>query len=133
MPHVVFASPLRLNEIAARFEPLQQSEGGVHVHLMDAYLGSEAVLIETHVGEPTITQHVGLMIIARPRPDSLDTNEYTIQLGTIGQPRPTAGIHQAVGLVAEWVLKLHPDNRIIKQKLKTTTGTGGRPNDEPDD
>ena len=66
MPHVVFTSPLTLAEMIARFEPIQWSEAGTHVHLMDAYLGREAILIETHVGEPTITQHVALVIITRP-------------------------------------------------------------------
>jgi len=117
MPHIVFASPLTLNEMAQRFEPLQYGDAGINIHLMNAFLSRISLLIEVHVGEPTITQHVALMIIARPNPDSADRNEYTIQLGSIGQPRPTAGVHRAVRLLADWALNLHPDNRVIKEKV----------------
>ena len=117
MPHIVFSSPLTLEQMAARFEPKQQSEAGTVIRLMNAYLGREALLVETHVGEPTITQHVALVIVARVKPDTPDTKEYTVQLSTLGQPRPTAGIHQAVTLLGDWVLSLHPDNRIVKEKV----------------
>ncbi|MEP7293678.1 MAG: tRNA (guanosine(46)-N7)-methyltransferase TrmB [Chloroflexota bacterium] len=117
MPHVVFASPLTLEQIADRFEPQQHADADNSLNLMNAYLGREALLVEAHVGEPTITQHVALMIIARVEPDTPDVNEYTIQLSTLGQPRPTAGIHSAVRLLADWVLSLHPENRIVKEKV----------------
>ena len=117
MPHIVFSSPLTLSEIAQRFEPLQHSEGGINVHLMKSFLGRESLLIETHVGEPTITQHVALLLIERPQPDTVGATEYTIQLGTIGQPRATPGVHRAVRLLGDWVLGLHPDNRVIKEKV----------------
>ncbi|MBI1259140.1 MAG: tRNA (guanosine(46)-N7)-methyltransferase TrmB [Chloroflexi bacterium] len=117
MPHIVFASPLTLNEIAERFEPLQQSADGINVHLMKSFLGRESLLIETHVGETTITQHVALLLIERPQPDTPGTTEYTIQLGTIGQPRATPGVHQAVRLLGDWALGLHPDNHVIKEKV----------------
>ena len=42
MPHVVFASPLTLHEIAERFEPLQQSDGGINVHLMKPISGQRS-------------------------------------------------------------------------------------------
>ncbi len=80
---------------------------------MDAYLNPRALLIETHVGELTITQHVALLISARQHP----AHEYTIHLGTVGQPRPTEGIHTAVRLLADWALALHPENKLIKQKV----------------
>jgi hypothetical protein len=86
---------------------------------MNAYLGREAILIETHVGEPTITQHVALVLVARKHPEThtADQHEYTIQLGTLGQPRPTEGVHRAVKLLAEWALRLHPENAVLKQKV----------------
>jgi tRNA (guanine-N7-)-methyltransferase len=117
VPHIVFTSPLRLNEMAERFESIQHAEDGINVHLMKAFLGRDALLIEAHVGEPTITQHVALMMIMRPEPDTPGAVEYTIQPGSIGQARPTAGIHMAVRLLAEWVLSLHPGNRVIKEKV----------------
>ncbi len=115
MPHVVFTSPLSLADMAARFQPMQRSEGGITVHLSNAFLGSEALLIETHVGEPTITQHLALILVARQPPHP--PGEYTIQMSTIGQPRPTVGVHRAVRLLADWALQLHPDNRLLQQKV----------------
>jgi len=119
MPHVVFISPLTLNAMAERFEPIKYSEGGTSIHLMGAFVGKEALLIEAHVGEPTITQHVALLIAPHLHRETQASgmSEYTIQLGTIGQPRATAGMHQAVRLLKGWVLSLHPDSRIIKEKL----------------
>jgi hypothetical protein len=117
MPHVVFSSPLSLNEMLDRFEPQKHSEAGINVSLMNAYLGREALLVETHVGEPTISQNVALVVVRRLHPDTPGADEYTIQLSTLGMPRPTVGIHHAVKLLSEWVLSLHPDTRIIKQKV----------------
>ncbi len=121
MPHLVFASPMTLDEIAARFEPLQTSDGGINVHLMNAYVGDVTLLVETFVGEATISQHVALVIVWRRHPDQPEagSSEYTIQLSMIGQPRPTEGIHRAVTLLADWVLSLHPQNRVLKQKVNT--------------
>jgi hypothetical protein len=101
----------------ARFEPQQRREDGIIINLMSAYLGREALLIETHVGEQTISQNIALIIVRRQYPDTPSENEYTIQLGGLGTPRPTVGVHHAVKLLSEWVLSLHPDTRIIKQKV----------------
>lgn len=117
MPHIVFASPLSLKEMEARFEPQVHIDGETAIRLMSAYLGRIALLIETYVGEPTIHQHVALTITERSEAETPDLNEYTIQLATIGQPRPTAGIHEAVTLLGDWVLSLHPENRIVKEKV----------------
>lgn len=117
MPHVVFTSPLTLDEMLPRFEPLEINEGDVHVHLFAAYLGKNALLIETFVGDPTLRQNVALLIVTRRQPDTPDTNEYTIQLSTIGQPRATTGVHQAVKLLADWALSLHPENQLLPNKV----------------
>jgi len=117
MPHIVFSSPLTLEQMVERFEPQKQSEGGTSISLMNAYVGKEAMLVEAHVGEPTITQHIALMIVIRPRPDTPGASEYTIQLSSLGQPRATAGIHQAVRLLGDWALSLHPENHLVKEKV----------------
>lgn len=119
MPHVVFSSPLSLPEMQARFQPIQHSdpESGLNLHLMEAFLGQESLLVETHVGEPTITQHLALVIVARQHPDVPGESEFTVQMSTLGQPRPTPGIHAAVKLLADWALSLHPESRLIKEKV----------------
>jgi len=113
MPHLIFTSPLTLDEMLACFETREHSAAGAHVRFMFAYRGERALLIETYVKEPTIDQHVALMVLARDAP-----NEYTIQLNTLGQPRPTPGIHQAVALLGAWLVSLHPDARVVKHKLR---------------
>ena len=119
MPHLVFTSPLSLAQLAERFEPTHESADDIHVHLMNAFTGHSAVMVETHVAEPTITQHIALVIVKRDTAASA-VNEYTIQLSTLGQPRPTEGIHRAVCLLGVWALRLHPDNRILKEKVNQT-------------
>jgi hypothetical protein len=59
------------------------------------------------------------VIVRRPHPDQPESgiSEYTIQLSTIGQSRPTEGIHRAVKLLGDWALSLHPENRLVKQKV----------------
>jgi tRNA (guanine-N7-)-methyltransferase len=119
MPHVVFTCPLTLDEMAARFEPIQHRDGGINVSLSHAYLGKEALLIETYVGEPTIAQHVALVIVRRQHPDTPGAREYTLQLSGIGQPRPTVGVHLAVRALTDWLLRLHPEIRIVKAKVNS--------------
>ena len=121
MPHIVFTSPLSLDEMLARFEPKQDSSGGIHVHLIDAYRGKGTVLFEAHVSEPTIDQKIALMLLER-RTEVGKAPEFTLQLGTIGHPRPTEGVHLAVKLLGDWLLSLHPDARPIKHKLQPVRG-----------
>lgn len=112
MPHLVFASSLTLDEMLARFESREHSAGGAHVRFMFAYRGERSLLVETYVKEATIDQHIALMVLARPAP-----GEYTVQLNTLGQPRPTPGVHRAVALLGAWLVGLDPAARVIKQKL----------------
>jgi hypothetical protein len=112
MPHLVFASPLTLDDMLARFETRQHSEGDTHVRFMFAYRGERSLLVETYVKEATIDQHIALMVLARAAP-----GEYTIQLNTLGQPRPTPGIHRAVALLGAWLVSLDPSAQVLKHKL----------------
>ncbi len=118
-PCLTSFSPARSRSpsLLERFQPIQANDDGINVHLMNAFVGGSAILVEAHVGEPTITQHVALVIVRRPHPDQSETGEYTIQLSTIGQSRPTEGIHRAVRLLGDWALSLHPENRLVKQKV----------------
>ena len=132
MPHVVLSSPLTLDEIAARFEPRAYREGlptdpsegeqaadlpseATFISFMAAFRGRGSLLIETHIGEPTIDQRIGLLIMERWRGN---TGEYTIQPATLGHPRMTEGVHTAVRLLADWVLALHPEGRALFSKLR---------------
>ncbi|MCK6577346.1 MAG: tRNA (guanosine(46)-N7)-methyltransferase TrmB [Anaerolineae bacterium] len=116
MPHAVLHVPLSLPEIAARFDPIKTAREDVHLHLMEAFLGEASILVEAHIGEPTIRQHVMIGIYRYAGGAEVDT--YTIQLSTIGQPRATLGAHLAVCLLRDWLLTLHPEVRLLHQKVQ---------------
>jgi tRNA (guanine-N7-)-methyltransferase len=114
MPHLVFQSPLSLGDIHGQFDTMQQQheQDGVYISFLRAYRGAHDLLIETYIKEPTIEQHLALILMQR----KLD-NEFTLKLSTIGQPRPTAGVHRAVALLGAWLLGLHSDSRVIQDKI----------------
>lgn len=116
MPHVVLQTPLTLPQIAARFEKLAHQAGeDIHVAITHAFVDAKekALLFEANIEEPTIDQHVALLLTARETP-----GEYTLRFSTIGIPRPTLGLHRATGFLADWVVGLHPDGRIIERKVR---------------
>jgi tRNA (guanine-N7-)-methyltransferase len=140
MPHIVLSSPLTLDEIAERFEPRAYREGvqvevfageeasvdeprltanfssdTTFISFMAVFRGRGALLFETHIGEPTIDQRIGLLLMERWHGKA---GEYTLQPGTLGHPRMTEGVHAAVKLLAEWVLAQSPDARVLFSKLR---------------
>jgi len=76
----------------------------VHIHFQTAYRrGGEARwLVETLVKEGGFTQH--LMLSLSPR----DAGRLVIKPSSIGYPRPTWGVKQAVAHLAEWLLAQEP-------------------------
>lgn len=113
MPHVVFESPLTLEAMRAAFVPQEYNDGDTHVNIHTAYIGDRALLFDTYVKEPTIDQRVALVLVERDQ-----AHEYTLQLSMIGHPRPTAGIHLATNALADWLMSLHPDTRLLKRKTQ---------------
>jgi tRNA (guanine-N7-)-methyltransferase len=113
MPHIIFQSPLSLDEMYAQFRPGEYHFGETYVSFLQAFRGAGALLFEVFVREPTIDQRVALILAQRE-----ESPEFTIKLGTLGQPRSTDGIHKAVGLLGDWAVSLHPDARIISDKVK---------------
>jgi tRNA (guanine-N7-)-methyltransferase len=121
MPHIVFQTPLTQDEIQARFqsEEYNDHESGININYMNLYKSDKALLFEVFVDEPTIEQRVGLVLIRRDDVETADgVYEYTLRLGTIGSPRPTRGMHLAVSHLADWMLALHPNSRVIQRKLQ---------------
>ncbi len=113
MPHLVFSTPLSFDDMLAQFERREHGDGDTHIAFLDGYRGEHSLLFEVYVKEPTIDQRVALMLVKRQEAD-----EYTLQLGMLGHPRPTPGIHLAVKLLGEWLAGLHPDARLLKSKLQ---------------
>lgn len=115
MPHVVLHSPLTLEAMRAAFTPIETTYGDTHIHIGMVFLGERSLLFDVYVKEPTIDQRVALVLVEREAPQ-----EFTLQLSVIGHPRPTAGIHAATNLLADWLLSLHPDVKILKRKTQET-------------
>ncbi len=113
MPHIVFQSPLAPDEIRAAFKPFDAHEGEIYVGFGEVYRGRNGLLFEIHASEPTIDQHAALLLT----PHGRAANEYTIQLSTIGHPRPTQGIHLAVNALHQWIAGLSEGTTIIQKKL----------------
>lgn len=113
MSHIVFESPLTLDEMLSPFEPFEHHADDLHISFLQGYRGKNVLLFEVFVKEPTIDQHVGLIVTGRKQ-----AGEYTLQLGTLGYPRVTRGLQKAVTLLGDWLVSLHPDGRILNSKVK---------------
>lgn len=113
MPHIVFKSEMTLEDVETRFQPFhRQNDDGIFVNVLRVWRSGRHLLFETHVKETTIEQRVALTLSAR------DDGAFTLQLSTLGHPRPTTGVHFAVGELAHWLLAIHPDATLITSKLQ---------------
>jgi len=116
MPHLVFQSSITLDDVVARFEAGQsQPVDGTYVHFLRVWRSDRHLLFETHVKEPTIEQRFALTLSAR------GDDQFTLQLSTLGHPRPTEGIHMAVKLLGDWLLALAPNAQVVVRKLQEDT------------
>lgn len=120
MPHVVIHTPVPAPEIVAAHREQQFNPAeGVHIKIRDAFLhqNGRAVMFEAEVIDPTVEQHVAIMLYPREEPQT-----FTVKYTTLGQPRMTPGLHYATGLLAKWVVSLHPDGRILSSKIAADVG-----------
>ena len=113
MPHMVIQTPLSLDEMYEQAETGQVRIEDVNVKVMYKYRSERTLMFEVFVHEPTIDQHVGLLVVQREQP-----NEFTIKMSTIGTPRPTDGLHKAVSLLGEILADLHPDAVVLHNKTR---------------
>lgn len=115
VPHVVLKSPLSSQEITIKVEKEAFHKGDIHVAMFNAFWNPnyDTVLFEINIEEPTIEQHIALLL--RPRET---TGEYTLRYATFGMPRPTEGLHFATKAIAEWIVRLHPDAEIIANQTR---------------
>lgn len=115
MPHMVFRSPLSLDDMLAHFQPSEHKFGDTHIRLMQAYRGQKVVMFEVYIKEPTIDQRVALVLSHREV-----EGDYTLKVGVLGYPRATQGLHQAVSVLGNWLISLHPQAAQIAHKLLET-------------
>jgi tRNA (guanine-N7-)-methyltransferase len=113
MPHIIMTSPLSLAEIGQRFKPQHNTDGEVHVKLLEMYQSfyDQKLLVETYVKEEPLTQRVGLSVIRR------QTGELVVGLHDVGFPRPTRGIQLAIAYLAQWIMQLDPETAVITNNL----------------
>ncbi len=126
MPHLVYHSPLSLTETQrhfALFAPRAVSAPAgenalAHIHFLGVYGAEEALLFEAFVREGALHQRVALLL-ARQRPTAGQTEaRFTLSLSGIGHPRATTGCHLALALLGRWLLGLHPEARVIHQRIR---------------
>jgi hypothetical protein len=68
--------------------------------------------VETYLREEPLAQRLGLLVRQR------ESGNYVISLHELGFPRPTAGVHLAIGHLAQWLLGLHEENMILHHNLQ---------------
>lgn len=112
MPHLVIEMPLSLDEIAEKIAPIHWDDETLHIHFLSQYRNAKAILFEVFIHEPSLEQHIGIMLIQRE-----NTNHFTVKLSAIGSPRATKGVHRAVGLVGEALLRLAPHAQVVQDKI----------------
>jgi tRNA (guanine-N7-)-methyltransferase len=114
MPHVVLRLPADPAEIGRRFRPATIERERARIRFVEAYqsLRHDKLMIETYINEEPIMQRVGLEVRARA------TGEIVIGLAEIGFPRPTRGVHLAVGYLVEWLTEEFPSLVIEQSTLQ---------------
>jgi tRNA (guanine-N7-)-methyltransferase len=114
MPHVVLRGPVDLDEIGRRFRPTVSEFDGGLVRFIEAYrsLADGKLLIETYINEDPIRQRLGLEL--RPRANG----ELVVGLAEVGFPRPTRGVHVAVGRLAAWLRAEFPALIVVSSALQ---------------
>jgi tRNA (guanine-N7-)-methyltransferase len=115
MPHVVLQTPLDLDAIQEKYAPWHVSDAGIHVSFMELFRahGGEMLFVEMYLREEPLSQRLGLLLRRR------ESGNYVISLHELGFPRPTAGVHVAIGHLAQWLIGLHEDGTILHHNLQT--------------
>lgn len=115
MPHLILETPMSLAEILNQFKKQTHHVEDIHIIFLDAY-GNEktsTLLFEANVIEPSIEQHVAIMMMPKK-----DQDHYILRLNPLGHPRATVGLHQAVQRLGEWICSLDESAHIVALKLK---------------
>ena len=115
MPHLFFKTSQSVLEIVEQFEKQYHKADDTHITVLYSYANpkSESVLFEVILREPTIEQHIALLLNQQR-----DGEQYVLQLSSIGLSRPTRGVHQAVAFLGDYLASQHPDSEVTDRKLK---------------
>ncbi len=113
MPHIVMQTPLTLAELSDQLMPQDLDTDQFHIHFLSRYTNPKAILFEVYVHEPSLEQHIGVIVVQRE-----NTDEVTIKVSSLGTPRATKGVHRTVGLVGEALLRLAPATQVLQDKIQ---------------
>jgi tRNA (guanine-N7-)-methyltransferase len=125
MPNVMLEGPATLSALFPEFAPRmwETDHRGtrVIVQFEQAYLRADARewLIETRIQEGTFVQHVAISVSPRPE------GRLLVKPASIGSPRPTWGVKEAVRLAAEMVLAAHPGLAVHSSSVGDPAGPEG--------
>ena len=113
VPHVVLKSSKSLEQIARRFRPFHAQEEAVHLKYLELFrsLDGTMLLLDVYVSEEPYHQRVGLSVRQRREGDLV------VAVQEIGFPRPTPGIHLAVGRLVAWLQEQDPDLVLLNSTL----------------
>jgi hypothetical protein len=118
MPNVILKGDCDRENLLSNIDPQvwreMHRDASVVIKLMEVYghLNDGHRLVGVMVREGELAQYFGISIFFRK------DDELLIKLASIGQPRPTWGVKQAVKKVADLVLKKHPKLQLVS----TTVG-----------
>lgn len=114
MPHVVFRLPATIEEIGRKFRPHDVEIGTTRIRFVEVYqsLRDGKLLIETYINEGPILQRIGLEMRSRA------SGELVISLAEMGFPRPTQGVHHAIGNLVAWLREEYPALVIVNTTLQ---------------
>ncbi len=115
MPHIVIETPITMETIFDRFEQAEYRDDDIRVKLLNAYIREHTILFEAFVHEPTIDQLVAILYVHKRDQAGL----YTLKLSPIGNPRPTKGVHFAVKMLGEWIIRLSDETQVIQYNVKS--------------
>ncbi len=112
MPNVVLEGAVDAVGLLADAQPetWRMEDRGVAVvlKLEDIYTDSRGGrMVEMMVKEDELSQHIGVLILPRPN------DRLLVKLSPIGHPRPTFGVKQAVGKVADLAVRSAPSLRVV--------------------
>jgi tRNA (guanine-N7-)-methyltransferase len=112
MPNARLHLPYPIETAAEQFQPMTVIHGDRVVNVARVYqqYGKPHLMFETYIEEALFNQRLALTLETRP-------NETLLNLGHLGYPRATRGVHDAAALLMGWLISLHPEARIIEHTI----------------
>jgi len=111
MPNIKLRLALDTRTILNAFQPISTQKKDRFTKIMAAYqdAGGDTLLFEALIEEPLFSQRLMVMLQRRGA-------EFLLQISSIGHPRTTPGVHDAINALAEWLLQQDPTAHIIESK-----------------